>query len=587
MKHIILLLSILISLNSFNQTVVSYREATLNDSPSYTLDGIAYIEELSDGTFRFRLSSSYATQSGPDVQIFMTNDNSFTTPISTVGALFVEDIGTQTGGISHFSGAYSKILPGISSLSDFDHVVFTCVGFGFLHWGNGSFGTVITPCVNTSSTVTETVCGSYTSPSGQMYTSSGTFINTIPNALGCDSIITINLTVNTVDVTTTQTDNVVMAEAAGATYQWINCSNTTVFMGETNQSYTITDTDSYAVIVTQNGCSDTSSCVDYCFPTASSIAETACGSYTAPSGQVFTSSGMIMDVISNAAGCDSVITIDLTVNPLDLTLSMTENIVTANATGATYQWINCSTNSTLMGETNQNYTIMDNDSYAVIVTQNGCSDTSACVNFCTATSSSFTETVCGNYVSPSGQMYITSGTVIDTISNTLGCDSIITIDLTVIELDLTTTLTENVMTSNAPGATYQWLNCSNNEVLTGETNQSYTILDLDTYAVIVTQNGCSDTSDCVAYAFSSVKETNFGSKIRMYPNPTENETQIDLGSLTEVSIEVTDISGKVLYFINNVEYSQITLNTTLFRQGVYFVNVKNASNQRVLKLVKQ
>lgn len=587
MKHIILLFSILTSLNSFNQTVVSYREATLNDSPSYTLDGIAFIEELSDGTFRFRLSSSYATQSGPDVQIFMTNDNSFTTPINTAGALFVEDIGTQAGGISHFSGAYSKILPGISSLSDFDHVVFTCVGFGFLHWGNGSFGTVITPCVNTSSTVTETVCGSYTSPSGQMYTSSGTFINTIPNTLGCDSIITINLTVNTVDVTTTQTDNVVMAEAAGATYQWINCSNTTVLMGETNQSYTITDTDSYAVIVTQNGCSDTSSCVNYCFPTASSIAVTACGSYTAPSGQVFTSSGMIMDVILNAAGCDSVITIDLTVNPLDLTLSMTDNIVTANATGATYQWINCSSNSVLMGETNQNYTIMDNDSYAVIVTQNGCSDTSTCVNFCTATSSSFTETVCGNYVSPSGQMYTTSGTVIDTISNTLGCDSIITIDLTVVELDLTSTLTENVMTSNAAGATYQWLNCSNNEMLTGETNQSYTILDLDTYAVIVTQNGCSDTSDCIAYAFSSVKETNFGSKIRMYPNPTENETQIDLGSLTDVSIEVTDISGKVLYLINNVEYSQITLNTTLFRQGVYFVNVKNASNQRVLKLVKQ
>jgi len=75
MKQIILLLGVLTSLTGFNQTVVSYREAVLNDSQSFTLDGTAFIEELSNGIFRFGLSSTYATQSGRDVQIFLSNNN--------------------------------------------------------------------------------------------------------------------------------------------------------------------------------------------------------------------------------------------------------------------------------------------------------------------------------------------------------------------------------------------------------------------------------------------------------------------------------------------------------------------------------
>ena len=53
---------------------------------------------------------------------------------------------------------------------------------------------VITGCLNNSySTVFEDACNSYTSPSGVIYNSSGIYTDIIPNSLGCDSIITINL----------------------------------------------------------------------------------------------------------------------------------------------------------------------------------------------------------------------------------------------------------------------------------------------------------------------------------------------------------------------------------------------------------
>jgi hypothetical protein len=51
---------------------------------------------------------------------------------------------------------------------------------------------------NTSSTITETACNSYTVPSGgETYTASGVYYDTIPNYTLCDSILTINLTVET------------------------------------------------------------------------------------------------------------------------------------------------------------------------------------------------------------------------------------------------------------------------------------------------------------------------------------------------------------------------------------------------------
>jgi len=261
MRKITFFIALLIGLSSFAQNVVAYRSAPLVGGGPYFLNGMAFIEELSDGTFRFRLDNNYATNQGPDVQIFMSNDNNFSTPINTVGALFVEDVGFEDG-INQFSGAYMKILPGISSLTDFDFVVFTCYRFNKLHWGNGTFGAIVSSCTTTTSSIVVSACDSYTAPSGQIYTSSAVVTDVISNAMGCDSIITIDLTVNTVDVTTALVGNVVTANAAGASYQWIDCTNNnTPVAGATDQSYTILDENEYAVIVTEGNCSGTSACV--------------------------------------------------------------------------------------------------------------------------------------------------------------------------------------------------------------------------------------------------------------------------------------------------------------------------------------
>lgn len=46
----------------------------------------------------------------------------------------------------------------------------------------------------TFGTLDVTSCGDYVSPSGALYTASGVYTDTIPNSIGCDSVLTINLT---------------------------------------------------------------------------------------------------------------------------------------------------------------------------------------------------------------------------------------------------------------------------------------------------------------------------------------------------------------------------------------------------------
>jgi hypothetical protein len=66
-------------------------------------------------------------------------------------------------------------------------------------------------------------------------------------------------------------------------------------------------------------------------------------------------------------------------NTVNVNVTQAGSLLTASATGATYQWLDCSNGNALVsGETNQAFTPIITGNYAVEVTENGCVDTSAC-----------------------------------------------------------------------------------------------------------------------------------------------------------------------------------------------------------------
>ncbi len=117
---------------------------------------------------------------------------------------------------------------------------------------------------NKTSTST-TICNgdNFLLPGGTYVNTTGVYIDTFTAANGCDSIIETTLTVNTVDTSVTQTGNTITSNATTATYQWLDCNNSyAIISGETAQNYVVTTNGNYAVEVTQNGCVDTSACVN-------------------------------------------------------------------------------------------------------------------------------------------------------------------------------------------------------------------------------------------------------------------------------------------------------------------------------------
>jgi hypothetical protein len=90
---------------------------------------------------------------------------------------------------------------------------------------------------------------------------------------------------------------------------------------------------------------------------------------------------VIQNLSSVVTGCDSLGNSRSHHNFADATVTTFQNTITANATGAIYQWLDCDNNFALIaGETSQSFTATSNGNYAVAVTENNCIDTSSCVN---------------------------------------------------------------------------------------------------------------------------------------------------------------------------------------------------------------
>jgi hypothetical protein len=132
--------------------------------------------------------------------------------------------------------------------------------------------------------------------------------------------------------------------------------------------------------------------------------QSACNSFTWIDGNTYTTSTNTPTytyIGGSANGCDSIVTLNLTINNVDVTINQNIAELTANNINATYSWLDCNNNfSSLLGETNQTFNPLLNGSYAVEVTENGCKDTSICVEYtlCDITASfSYINNGNGNY----------------------------------------------------------------------------------------------------------------------------------------------------------------------------------------------
>lgn len=309
----------------------------------------------------------------------------------------------------------------------------------------------------------------------------------------------------------------------------------------------------------------------------SSVAISICGSDSLfVGGDWQTTAGLYYDTIS-ATCCDSFIETNLTVVPnfastMNETICVGENIV---VNGTTYD-------SSVTGAT-EIFTNVGTSGCDSIVTIN--------LTVLPPLTGTINETICeGESIVVNGTTYSSSVSgVIEVFTNigTSGCDSTVTINLTVNSVDNSVTNSSPTLTSNEVGANYQWVNCPELSVIPGETNQAFTATVNGSYAVIVTSNGCSDTSSCVAVDGLGFIENDFGDACILFPNPTDGNFSIDLGDIyPSVKITVLDLSGKVVLSSAYLESQLLNLKLDA-PAGIYTLRVESEGKRAIVRLVKE
>jgi hypothetical protein len=195
----------------------------------------------------------------------------------------------------------------------------------------------------------------------------------------------------------------------------------------------------------------------------------------------------------------------------------------------------------------------------------------------TSSSSTDVQTACNTFTWTNGMTYTSStNTAMDTFTNVAGCDSIVTLDLTINTVDTSTTVSTNTVQSNALGAAYQWLDCDNSfAIISGETDSLYMPTVNGNYAVQVTSNGCVDTSSCVSVTVVGVNNINSISTISVFPNPNKGVVNVDLGKISNAALRVYTIAGQVVFEKQNIQQSLFQFELDV-PSGVYLIEV-NAS----------
>ncbi|MBL4656678.1 MAG: hypothetical protein JKX73_01670, partial [Flavobacteriales bacterium] len=170
----------------------------------------------------------------------------------------------------------------------------------------------------------------------------------------------------------------------------------------------------------------------------------------------------------------------------------------------------------------------------------------------------------GDGVTAGGTFQTTSGTYYDTYTKLIGaaCDSVVTTILSVeppVDVILFVLLDGNAHAS-ANSALYQWMDCANDSLIPGATEQDFKAPDTSLYAVIVTYIGCKDTSEC-SYLFPvGMNELNALEGVVLYPNPVTNQLTFEFENNGNRLITVYNSTGQKVASLEAVNKKAI-LNT--------------------------
>jgi len=410
---------------------------------------------------------------------------------------------------------------------------------------------------------------------GQTYTTSGNYTYKTSTLTGCDSIVTLALTVN---VNSSSETNVTRCDS----YEW----NGTVYT--TSGTYTFDTTD-------VNGCDSVATLhLTISNSTTGDTTAVACN-YFVWHGQAYVESGDYTYTLSNGENCDSVVTLHLTINqPVANTISATDcgsytwNDVSYNASGVYQQTftaangcdsvvtlnltLNQPVTNTISATACESYTWGD----AIYTTSGSYQQTYPAANGCDSivtltltinqpVTNTISATACNSYTWGDA-IYTTSGSYQQTYTAANGCDSVVTLNL-VINEPINTTVTASNCDS------YTWY------------DQAYTTSGTYTHD-ITDANGCAATATLNLTIYNSVNGNITAENCVSYT--WNNQTYYGSGNYTQTfqTVHGCDSTVTLALTINQPTTGTVTYAScndyvwngmTCTASGIYTYNTTNAA----------
>jgi pimeloyl-ACP methyl ester carboxylesterase/PKD repeat protein len=136
--------------------------------------------------------------------------------------------------------------------------------------------------------------------------------------------------------------------------------------------------------------------------------------------------------------------------------------------------------------------------------------------------------------------------------------------------------------ANSTTGLYQWVDCSNNTIISNQNNQIFIPTANGSYAVIITQNSCVDTSVCYSLTLTNLQDKP-SNEILIYPNPTKDK--ITVANAVGMNVEVFNALGQLIFIKQNASSLEI-ISLEGASKGLY--NVRVAKNEKIfnIKMIK-
>jgi len=202
-----------------------------------------------------------------------------------------------------------------------------------------------------------------------------------------------------------------------------------------------------------------------------------------------------------------------------------------------------------------------------------CSDTS---------SSSLQLQECGASFTLNGYTYTASGTYRQTLTNSSGCDSNITVHLELSDPRAAINVSGFTLSTTTPFTSYQWI--KEGAGIPGATDSTYVVTENARYQVAVTdEHGCTDTSDVYTVTNVGIDGNSMAAQIKIYPNPARD--MVYISSPVAVNAVLTTVEGRDVLRADHAQ----SLSLSGLPGGVYFLRISDEEHRliRIDKVIKE